>query len=656
MNLTLDRPRDAAGLPATRPRRRLSRHTRLVTESGLLGLALGVLVVAPWTTGGYLVALDWVSGPHDNVDPGVFGLSYSGLDALPWRLLTEASRLMLGPAVTGWLFVLLPFPIAAAGAAHLVRSGRWPSYAAALMATCTPLVVDRVTVGHVGYLLAISLLPWLASSALDARSRQRWISGRMAGWFALAVALSPHAAWMGGVVLVVVTFARRPTRRDLTRLAVTVAAAVTVYSYAIVSLLTDAPRVAVSDADLTAFATDDGPGGLLPTVLTLHGFWRGGTGQVREVLGPWAVPLAVVVLSTVALGLLRLLRRDDIRGRIALLLIGSGALLAMGAQGPTGAVYAWAFDHVPLFAVMREPAKWLALVQLGYVLAVAAGVRELQDRLGDATRLRRSLPALVALAPLCILPALGLGLGGRLTTSTYPQSWAAVESLTVGQRGQLLALPWHGYQPYSFTAQRSVATPVSGYFSIPVLQSDSVELGPLRTNSTSPRQQAVDDWVASGGTSSRSLLADLGVTYVMLSRGPEDASYAWLASQPGLSPVLRTDDVELWRVDGTAAATSRVRATSQVSYDVAAGPAGRLVLPQDYAPGWTLDGVPGVATPAGALAFDAGPAAGHIEFTPWGRLRDGIALSLLALLALLVLGLVEHRDDLARVGRSAARR
>jgi hypothetical protein len=430
-----------------------------------------------------------------------------------------------------------------------------------------------------------------------------------------------------------------------------------VYAYAISVLLANPPRVQVSSADLAAFATREGPGGLLPTVLTLHGFWRADAGQVRAVLGPPAAALAVLLLAVVAAGITSLLRRRSPLGRLATILIVAGTLLAVGTQGPTGELYALAFERLPLFAVMREPAKWLALVQLGYAIGLAAGVdaaaRWSRRRVTDQRpRAALAAPALLALAPLVMLPALAFGLDGRIRVSTYPDSWAEVERVTAGRPGQVLALPWHGYQPYSFTGGRSVATVEGSYLSAPVLQSDSVELGPLRTNSTSARQATIDRWVARGGESGTAVLADLAVRWILLTRGDEDTSYAWVSSLPNLRPVIISPDVRLWEVVGVREVVERLSRRSQTHYVVAPGTPSRVVIPEEYDEGWTLDGAAGRPTASGAIEFTVGPGRSDIVFQPWRAIRLGAGVSVAVLVILLIAGLVEHRRDLTVLRRT----
>ncbi len=247
---------------------------RVRAEAGALGLAVGLLVVAPWIGSGYLLLLDWVSGPEQALTPGVYGLSGSALDAMPFRLATQALRELVGPAATAWLLILAFFPLAAAGAAAAAGGGRWRAWPAALLMVCNPFVIDRVRAGHVAVLLGMAILPWLFAAALHARQRRKPFAVRPALWYALAISISPHMAWIGGVLLLAVALLPRPTWVDLVRTVQVVVTAALVYGYALVLYATGTRTLRVTQADLDAYATHLGPGGWLPTVLGLGGFWR----------------------------------------------------------------------------------------------------------------------------------------------------------------------------------------------------------------------------------------------------------------------------------------------------------------------------------------------------------------------------------------------
>ena len=672
------------------------RRARLVAEAGLIGLVVGLLVVAPWVGSGYLLLLDWVSGPESTVTPGLYGLAGDELDAMPWRLLVLTLRTVVGPAVTAWLLVLAYFPLAAAGAARLVGGGRARTWTAALVITCNPVVVTRIGVGHVPYLIGVALLPWLVAAAMRDQQQHRRFGARTAGLYALGVAVSPHLAWIGGVALLVVACVPRPTLRAFVRLGLTALAAAAVYAYGIVVWLTGVRVLEVTDADLGAYATRAGPLGLVPTVLGLEGFWREGSPDVGATLGLVGIPVLLALLAAVVWGLAVLVARREPLGAVAVVLVVLGLLLALGTQGPFGAVYQAAFDRLPLFEAMREPLKWLALVLVGYTVALAsaaeqaaAWARRTAARRGLRGTARRTAPvagaAVVALLPLVCAPALLLGLGGRVATSEYPDSWSRADTLMGEGDGSVLFLPWHAYQPFAFTDGRTVATPGQAFFRREVLSSDAVELGLVRTDSVSRRSAYVDELLARGGTGGFArLVAPLGVEYVVVSRGADAERYRWLAEEPHLTRVLTEDTLLLYRVD--VAGTGRVVGSRETSWPealrlgsqlgteallpdgptspplpssgsgglrregattwtVAAGVPGWVVVPVEWSAGWRLDGESGTPTLAGTVAVRAGAEGGVVEYRPWTFLRWALAASVAALLVLLVIGLVEHRHE-----------
>ncbi len=621
-------------------------------EAGALGLLIGVLVVLPWAVGSargeFLLLTDWVSGPTATVSHGLFGLSDEALDAMPWRMGVQVLRDLLGPSVAAWLLVLLPFPVAAAGAAHLVHGGRLASYAAAIVMVCNPLFIDRVAVGHVPFLVGVALLPWLLASARHARTQGKWFSARTTGWLALAVSVSPHMAWIGGVALLLVAVVPRPTWRDLARLGLVVVAAAGVYAYAIAVIAAGVPTIAVGRNDLSAFATRaDSAGGLLVSVLTLRGFWRDGGDRVAADLGVLAAPVALAFATIVIVGVVALFRRPTTRGPLSLSFIIVGALLAMGTAGPTGVLYGWAFQYLPLFEAMREPQKWTALVLVGCVLAVAGTVQALVERQGRPVLAKTGAVA-VLLLPLALLPSLAWGLGGTVESSRYPDGWAAADQALADE--VTLFLPWHGYQPFAFTDARSVATPAAAYFTPAMLSSAAVEVGPLRTNSTSRRQQTVDGLVATaGGADFAGTLAELGVRQVVLAKdAAPNEDYSWVGEQPGLELLSASDTMDAYRVVPRTPGQDRVVRDGATAFDIRAGDPGEVVLPVECSDGWQLDGEPGTCTSVGTVAFDVGPEPARVEYQPWSLIRPGVIVSLGMLILLVAVGLVEHANELRR--------
>jgi hypothetical protein len=646
------------------------------------------LVVAPWIGSGYLLLLDWVSGPEQALTPGVYGLSGSALDAMPFRIGTQVLRVLVGPAVTAWLLILAFFPLAAAGAAAAAGGGRWRAWPAALLMVCNPFVIDRIRAGHVAVLLGMAILPWLFAAALHARRLHKPFAVRPALWYALAISISPHMAWIGGVLLLAVALLPRPTWVDLIRTVQVVVTAALVYGYALVLYATGTRTLAVTQADLDAYATDDGPGGWLPTVLSLRGFWRAFEESVESGMGllPGAL-LLVGILLVVVLGFRSRWGEEADRTAPLVALTVLGLLLGAGVSGPLAGAYRLAFDVLPLFEAMREQQKWLALVVLGYAVGFGCGVEWLAQRPG------RVVAVVAGALPLLLAPWLVWGLGGSIRTSEYPDGWAqAADAMGSGQ-GNVLFLPWHAYQPFEFTDGRTVATPAAAFFSRPTLVSDAVELPGLRTDSTSLRSAYVDRIVAEAGADALGpLLAPLGVEYVAVAEGvgpPEETD--WVAGQPGIEPVMTSPTMTLYRVTrsavgrvesarvadfdaavmgyrdlgwGTEAvlptdavtvgearqstASGGITRSSPTTWSVAAGDPGWVVIPEEWSAGWVADGTAAVPTLAGTAAVRVGPDATVVEYGPWRLLRPAILGSLAELVALIVGGLVEHRRELLR--------
>ncbi|WP_231954651.1 hypothetical protein [Actinoplanes derwentensis] len=678
----------------------------MTAESVLLGLLTGILVVAPWTSPGYLLLLDWVAGPHQALSPGLYGLDPAALDALPYRLFTHAIRQLAGAGATSWLMILAFFPIAAGGVSALAGGGRWRRHPAALFVCLNPFVVERIQAGHVPFLLSVALLCAMAASARHARTRGHWFAARPAGWYALAVSSAAHAAWLGATILVLIMLLPRPRLRDLVRTAIVIVATGGVYTYAAVVVSSAILTIDVSREDLEVYATYPGSAGLLTSVATLRGFWRGASDSSPAVaLG--LVPGLILVVAVLG-GLGRLCRREPAAGVPLTAVTVSGLLLGMGVHGPLGSAYRAAFDHLPLFEAMREQQKWVALAMIGYAVGVGVSAEALAGALRDSHHpvlragARLSAPALIGMY-VTVGASLLWGLGGSVQVSHYPRAWYAADQIMGTGDESVLFLPWHQYQPFAFTATRSVATPARAFFRRPVLSSDAAELGPVRSNSVSQRMAYLDRVIATGAAGSfGQLIAPLGVRYVALSKERETDAYAWLSRQRDLRPVLTTGELDVyqvvaegtgrvvsaragdltaalgWAADGRlgseavlsgvgdgvvpSAGSGGLRRMSSTRWRVEAGAPGWVVVPEEWSANWMAGDQVTRPTVAGTVAVRAGSRSFTVQYTPWRWLRVGLLVSVLSLAVLTISGLVEHRREfypglrrrLAGSGRSGA--
>ncbi|MGH9068934.1 MAG: hypothetical protein ACRD0J_15795, partial [Acidimicrobiales bacterium] len=584
-----------------------------------LGLGIAALVCFPFFGGGRLLLLDWVLGPHQPIVPAqAYGLAGGVVAGLPLNLVLAGLAHVLGPAAT-WVPIAAFFPVASLAVPRLVGDSLVARVGAGFLYCVNPFVFDRLYAGQVGMLLGYALLPFAVASLVRAPD-QGWLRGLgPVLWLTALIGCSVHFVWIGAVIGVVVVAQRRLRPRAVAWGVLVGAGVVATSAYLLLSAATGPAGVTAGAADLAAYRTAGDPRvGLLVNVAGLYGFWRSGPVLSKDVVTGWPfLLLAIVVVAT--WGAWRAVKRPD-RGSLAIVLVAAGAigyLLALGDQGPTGALFRWAYFHVPFFDVMREPQKFACLVALAYAVLFGWGVESLA-----ASSRRWMVPAGIAVAvalPLGYTPTMFAGLDGQVRASHVSSSWATADALMGQGSGQVLFLPWHEYLAFPFTAGRAVANPAQAFFRRPVISGDEIGLPHLQGYSSSARSAFLEDVFAhgSGVSDLGALLAPLDVRYVVLAKTVDWRRYRWVAHQTDLSLVLDTPTLEVWRNDvpstparrTTRAVLTTSRASllagagpappvappgaarrSQVSYVVDAGPPGWLELAQPYERGWFLQG------------------------------------------------------------------
>jgi len=139
----------------------------------------------------------------------------------------------------------------------------------------------------------------------------------------------------------------------------------------------------VSEALLTSYWN---PGSTLNQTVALHGSWAW-----NEFYFPFftfyehTVFKVVVYLLPAAVFVVLLLRINNLRAYFFLLLCFLGIFLAKGRWGLLGNVYAYLYDHCPLFWMFREPhAKFTVMTVTGYAVLFGAAVAAAAERLTTA--------------------------------------------------------------------------------------------------------------------------------------------------------------------------------------------------------------------------------------------------------------------------------
>jgi hypothetical protein len=578
----------------------LLRHPDAATL--LLGVVIGIGVCWPLLNGSRVFLLDWGFGPHTALaTPAALGVDGGLTAGIGGTVAMALLNHVLGSVAT-WLPIFVFFPIATVGAGRLAGRSRWSRCAAGTLYAVNPFVFNRLFVGHLALLMGYALLPFAVKAAMRSISSPglRWCVPAL--WWAGLTSLSPHFAWIYGLVVLGVAIVALSTKQlPLRRVAgwfVTCVGLFTLMStYIILPNGSTTLPTQVGSVSLNLYMTNGDPHlGLFANVLALYGFWRTGPGPElpKDVIIGWPF-IMFAILVIVGVGASHALRRSPMKDegtdstseaeekhttgqslgptttsvtadvtvdqsiainqrRLAILLVFvgvAGYFLALGNQGPTGGLFLSAYEHVPFFSIMREPQKFLMLLALAYAILFGWGVERLSQV--DLSPSRFGAVATAALVgvvlPLGYCATIFDGLAGQITSSPLPPAYQRADALMGTGEGNILVLPWHIYMEYPFTNGRVVANVGPTSFRRNVISGDNVEADGVETQSTSPRSAYLANLFLNGTKTKNfgALVAPLGVRYVVLSKTVDWPSYRWLNEQKDLKLVLDDQALEVWR-------------------------------------------------------------------------------------------------------------
>ncbi|SNT63949.1 hypothetical protein SAMN05421812_11642 [Asanoa hainanensis] len=510
----------------------------------LAAAAITVVVLAPLVLPGYVLRYDMVFVPRQPMTADLFAPA----DALPRAVPLDALVSLANLAVPGWALQRLVLAaivyFAALGMARLVPTQRTlPRLVAALAYAWTPYLAERLLLGQWGLLLAYAALPWLVAAALDLRTAP----DRPRALARLVLAAAPAAVTpTGGLIALATVAVLVPLRAGLAAIAATAALC--------------APWV-VATATSTAGGTSDPDGvgafaaraenwsGALGALAGTGGIWNAQTvpGSRSSVLAPFATAL---LLALAAAGW-RTLRQRWPDGTVRLAVLAAGSfVLAAASIGPGARVMEWLVVDIPGAGLLRDSQKFL--IPYAVLLAVLAGLgaEVLADRLAVRLDANAGRVVLVAalLLPVAILPDLAFGAAGQLRPVRYPADWDTVATQVKAAPGEVLSLPFYGYQSYAWNRGVIVRDPAPRYLAAPVLINDELQVGPVTVDGESPRAAEVRRLLDTGQP-----VAPLGMRWVLVRQ--ESGVAVPPAVLTGLRPVFSGQHLALWE-NPSAAATA----------------------------------------------------------------------------------------------------
>jgi hypothetical protein len=205
--------------------------------------------------------------------------------------------------------------------------------------------------------------------------------------------------------------------------------------------------------------------------------------------------------------------------------------------------------------LLRDGQKFLIPYTLVVALGFALGAERLADRLGRRFEpaAGRVLLAGAVLLPVAVLPDLAFGGAGALRPVRYPADWDAVAARVAAAPGEVLSLPFEGYQRYPWARGVVVRDPAPRYLDAPVLMNDALRVGAVTVGGESPRAADAGEHLAAGRPA-----AALGVRWVLVRRGTGGEVPASVLT--GLRLAYDGPDLRLWQNPSAATGASPDRA------------------------------------------------------------------------------------------------
>lgn len=528
---------------AEKPSRPSSGNRQRLGEGVVCGAAVtsALLLAGPALLPGSLLSLDLVVTPHVGFPEAILGIGGEVARRVPLGALFAGLGAVVGDPIAAKGLLVAFVAVAFAGMARLTRPAPLVTrLAAAGIYALGPFVATRIGAGHWAIVAAMAIFPWALPNLFAPGSHLP----RTFLWLTAAALTGVF----GGLVasLIAIVGASFEERR---RIGVVVGAAVTAQlPWLVPALLLQGNGLDVAGGEHFA-TTSEGPLGVVGALFAQHGFWRGAS-QVGGQAGTGLVLIGVGLFTLALVG-----HRDlPSRHREPLAVIGGLGFVAAAAPALPGLDWLHAqITSLTPFSPLREPQRFLALFLLWSAPAGALG----------AVRLGRSDPGLrfgglsffAAAAVVLAVPGMW-GVEGRLEPVEFPQAWDQAREVVKSEPGSTLALPWHEYLDLEFADGRRVLNALPDFLPGDVVSSTDPEItGETFQESVDEREGVVGALLPSmkSGVAVADQLADLGIRWVVLLHEADWRDYDGLADDPGLRPVIRSDSLDLFEVEGVIA-------------------------------------------------------------------------------------------------------
>ncbi|MBU0532688.1 hypothetical protein KKB44_04295 [Candidatus Micrarchaeota archaeon] len=445
---------------------------------------LAFIIMIPLLPPGYYLALDMQFGPNSFADFH-FG-SFYGYSASPYGatmpldlILATLSDISSVVIIQKLLLFLILFSCGAAMHFSLPKEYGNARYFGGLFYMLNPFVFIRFLAGHWTLLFSYAFWPiaiLFFSKFLKRPDKKNLIQVAL---ITFLISINIHALLMLLFVYLVLFLLSKPSLKLIKQ------TLILAFLVVLLNLFWIVPTVLMfetnySPASTEAYLADFGAEGDILSIITLHGFWRGGFTYTKDVFDLWYIPF-VLIFALVSFGFIKMTNTPF---AISLLLIFIFAVLFTLA-GFISSIIGPIADFI--FFVFRDTQKFVGLLALVYSMLGTCGLYHLTQNLRDH---QRTLLLLLILSLPIIYNYGFFGFLGQIGPTTYPEDWAEADRIIAVDpiESNILVLPLHlyTYYPWVNSTQKTLGNPASQFFSKRVITTSNIETRNIYSDSNNP--------------------------------------------------------------------------------------------------------------------------------------------------------------------------
>jgi len=549
----------------------------------LLYIAIVFIVFPIFFKSGYILLTDYVLANYSGFNPSNFYIFTFLLDLL--------SKIFSMDFISR-LFVFIPLLLSIFGAKSIVQnfvSNKWIVFIVSLFGLINPFVYDRIMYGQIGIVIAYGFLMLgtgflfkiLLSNKTETNHNHIVIKNIVfsAIFFGLSVAFAFHFVFFSGLILLsfLILFIINKTldKKILIISSLIIIFILTIFNINIITQALSKSGVtsnfvqnSITTSDLKAFATSGNYGGqAFWNVLSMSGFW--GKDQLRYTDLTkngfiWNISF-IVIFSITIYGFVKsfnyfwkeknIKKASSVFGIMFLIAL----ILAIGIKAPiTKQISEFLFNYFPFYKGLREPQKWVSVLNIVYIVFISIGVEKLlehkvlKDKYNKMAFLLIIFFIIVLRAPLMLF-----AFNGQLDTKVYPKDWYEIDNLISKESNceyNTLFLPWHMYMNFRFVNEKDVnrgiiANPAHVFFKCNTIIGTNMEWGGIYDNSGDPvGDDLLNNFLKKNGIGSEDVLKRHNIKYIILAKEVDYNSYLSLQSLTYLQLEKETANLYLFKV------------------------------------------------------------------------------------------------------------